>query len=102
MNDNVFLQHKGVILNIHDNTLTYQEQKLELTKNEHRIMQILLENKGSVVSREKLMEGLWQTDNFIDENTLTVNVNRLRKHLEQIGLTEFITTKFGIGYWIKG
>ncbi len=101
VNQAVFLQHRGVMLNIHDNTLRYQEQKIELTKNEHRIMQLLLEHKGQVVSREKLMESLWQTDSFVDENTLTVNVNRLRKHLEQIGLTAFITTKFGAGYLIE-
>ena len=59
-----------------------------------------MENKGKVVSREKLMERLWETDSFVDENTLTVNVNRLRKKLEGIGLTDFIATKFGVGYLV--
>ena len=62
---------------------------------------MLMENKGTVVSREKLMEKLWQTDSFVDENTLTVNVGRLRKKLENAGLKDFIETKFGVGYLIR-
>ena len=73
---------------------------MELTKNEIRIQQVLLENKGKVVSRERLMERLWESDSFVDENTLTVNVNRLRKKLDASGLTDFIVTKFGVGYLI--
>ncbi len=94
------LEHRGAMLNTWDNTLTYQEKKVPLTKNEYRILLSLMENKGKVVSRERLMEQLWESDSFIDENTLTVNVNRLRKKLEAIGLINFITTKFGIGYII--
>ncbi len=94
------LEHRGAMLNTGDNTLTYQEKKVPLTKNEYRILLSLMENKGKVVSRERLMEQLWESDSFIDENTLTVNVNRLRKKLEAIGLINFITTKFGIGYII--
>ena len=60
-----------------------------------------MENKSKIVSREKLMERLWETDSFIDENTLTVNVNRLRKKLDKTGLKDFITTKFGVGYLIE-
>lgn len=78
--------------------LTYQEQKIELTKNEFRILEILMENKEKVVSRETLMTKLWESDNYVDENTLSVNVNRLRKKLEALGLEEFILTKKGIGY----
>ncbi len=92
------LEHRGAILNTGDNTLTYGEERIDLTKNEYRILLALMENKGKVVSREKLMERLWETDSFVDENTLTVNVNRLRKKLDAVGLTEFITTKFGVGY----
>lgn len=95
------LQHKGAMLNLGDNTLTYQGQEIPLTKNEYRILLTLMENKGSVVSREKLMEKLWQTDSFVDENTLTVNVGRLRKKLDGAGLTGFIETKFGVGYIVK-
>lgn len=94
------LEHRGALLNTGDNTLTYQNQQISLTKNEYRILLSLLENKGKVVSREKLMECLWETDHFIDENTLTVNVNRLRKKLDAAGLHEFITTRFGVGYII--
>ncbi len=95
-----FLQHKGAILNMSDSSLSYQEARLELTKNEYRMMQLLFENKEQVVSREKLMDSLWQTDSFVDENTLTVNVNRLRKRLEEIGLSGFVATKFGVGYYL--
>ena len=92
------LEHKGAILNLNETTLTYQEQKIELTKNEFRILEILMENKEKVVSRERLMTKLWESDNYVDENTLSVNVNRLRKKLEALGLEEFILTKKGIGY----
>ena len=92
------LEHKGAILNLNETTLTYQEQKIELTKNEFRILEILMENKDKVVSRETLMTKLWESDNYVDENTLSVNVNRLRKKLEALGLEEFILTKKGIGY----
>ncbi len=92
------LEHKGAILNLNETTLTYQEQKIELTKNEFRILEILMENKEKVVSRETLMTKLWESDNYVDENTLSVNVNRLRKKLEVLGLEEFILTKKGIGY----
>ena len=92
------LEHKGAILNLNETTLTYQEQKIELTKNEFRILEILMENKEKVVSRETLMTKLWESDNYVDENTLSVNVNRLRKKLEALGFEEFILTKKGIGY----
>ena len=94
------LEHRGALLNTGDNTLTYQDQQISLTKNEYRILLTLMENKGRVVSREKLMERLWETDSFVDENTLTVNVNRLRKKLDAAGLSDFIATKFGVGYLI--
>jgi len=93
-------EHRGAILNTGDNTLTYNNSKIELSKNEYRILLALMESQGKVVSREKLMERLWETDSFIDDNTLTVNVNRLRKKLENAGLKDFITTKFGVGYLV--
>ncbi len=95
------LEHKQVFLNTSDCSLRYEEHRLELTKNEHKVLLCLFQNKQKVVSREKLMEILWQTDSFVDDNTLTVNVNRLRKKLDAIGLPGFITTKFGEGYWIQ-
>lgn len=95
------LQHRGAILNLGDGTLTYDGRQIPLSKNEYRIFLTLMENKGNIVSREKLMERLWQTDSFVDENTLSVNVGRLRKKLDGAGLDNFIETKFGLGYIIK-
>ena len=95
------LEHRGALLNTGDNTLTYGDGKIPLSKNEYRILLILMENKGKIVSREKLMKQLWETDSFVDENTLSVNVNRLRKRLDAAGLENFITTKFGLGYIIE-
>ena len=92
------LEHQGAILNTGDGSLSVNGEKISLSKNEYRILLCLMENKGKTVSREKLMERLWQTDQFIDENTLTVNVNRLRKKLDAAGLADFIETKFGVGY----
>ncbi len=94
------IEHRGAILHTGDNTLSYQNEKIPLTKNEYRILLSLMENKGKIVSRERLMEQLWESDSFVDENTLTVNVGRLRKKLDTAGLHEFITTKFGVGYMI--
>ena len=94
------IEHRGAILNLGDNSLTVGDEKIELTKNEYRILLLLMQNKGKVVSREKLMEGLWETDTFVDENTLNVNVGRLRKKLDAAGLANFIGTKFGVGYII--
>lgn len=94
------LEHRGAILNTGDNTLTFQGRQIALSKNEYRILFVLMQNRGKTVSREKLMEALWQTDEFVDENALTVNVGRLRKKLEAAGLSGFIETKFGVGYWI--
>ncbi len=100
-NETNILQHREAFLNLEDNSLSYKNEKLILTKNEYRILYTLMKQKNKVVSREKLMEELWQTDSFVDENTLTVNINRLRKKLNEIGLENFISTKFGIGYIIN-
>ena len=99
--DAAIMQQKGARLDTAANVLRYAGQEIPLSKNEYRILLTLMENKGSVVSREKLMERLWQTDSFVDENTLTVNVGRLRKKLEGSGLADFIETKFGVGYIIR-
>ncbi len=95
------LEHRGAMLNTSDASLTYQGERVELTKNEYRILQALMEQKGKVVSREKLMEKLWEDDSFVDENTLSVNVNRLRKKLAAAGLCDFIATKVGMGYLVE-
>jgi len=92
------LEHRGVILNLGEATLSFGEHKLDLTKNDFKILQILMENPGKAVSRENIMKRLWESDSFIDDNTLTVNMTRLRKKLEEIGLSDFIATKKGIGY----
>ena len=95
------IEHNGCILNMNDQTFTYNGKRMELTKNEYRILQSLLENIGKVVSRDNIMMKLWESDDFIDDNTLTVNVTRLRKKLEQAGLKDYIKTKKGTGYIIE-
>ena len=94
------LEHRGAILNLNDMTLHYEGQSLDLTRNEFRILQTLLEQKGKVVSRNTLMTRLWEIDSYVEENTLTVNINRLRKKLDELGLKEYLTTKVGCGYMI--
>ena len=93
-------EHRGAKLDTGAQALMYGGEKIPLSKNEYRILFLLMEAGGKVVSREKLMEKLWETDSFVDENTLTVNVNRLRKKLDAAGLPGFIATKFGVGYQV--
>lgn len=95
------IEHRGALLNTADGTLIFNGEQISLTQNELRILACLMENKGRTVSRERLMERLWNTDSFVDENTLTVNVNRLRKKLDAAGLEGFIATKFGVGYIVE-
>lgn len=94
-------EHRGAVYNAADSTVTYENNKIELTKNENRILNCLFANKGKIVSRNKLMEELWNDDCFVDENTLSVNVNRLRKKLDEVGLEDFIVTRKGQGYIIE-
>ena len=95
------IERGGAVLNLNDETVTHDGQKVQLTRNEFRILQTLMESRGKVVSREKLMEKLWETDSFVDENTLTVNVNRLRRKLDAAGLPDLIKTKHGVGYLVE-
>lgn len=95
------MEHKGVMLNLSDASVTFQSQKIELTKNDYKILQILMERAGTIVKREEIMQRLWESDEFIDDNTLTVNMTRLRKKLEELGVQDFIKTKKGIGYIIE-
>jgi len=95
------MEHHGAILNTSDATLTYNGEQIDLTRNEYKILKMLMENSGNVVPREALMTMLWETDSYVDDNTLTVNVTRLRRKLEAVGLAEFITTKKGMGYEVK-
>ena len=94
------LQYQGLKLQLNSSTVIYKDQIIELSKNEMRILYTLLQHKESIVSRDQLMESLWQSNEFIDDNTLTVNVNRVRKKLEAAGLKDFIKTKRGQGYMI--
>ena len=87
-------------IQLNSSTVIYKDQIIELSKNEMRILYTLLQHKESIVSRDQLMESLWQSNEFIDDNTLTVNVNRVRKKLEAAGLKDFIKTKRGQGYMI--
>lgn len=95
------LEHRGAVLNLNDASLNYRGQSVELSRNEFRILQTLLEQKGKVVSRDRLMTRLWQEDCYVEENTLTVNVTRLRKKLEALGLTDFIRTRVRAGYIVE-
>lgn len=95
------LEAHQAMLNISEAVLIYKQSRIDLTKNEYRILLTLMENKGKVVSRETLMQKLWETDSFVDENTLTVNITRLRRKLEKYGLYDFILTKVGMGYIIE-
>lgn len=95
------IEHKGVILNLNNTTLIYKDKKVDLTKNDFKILQILFENIGKVVSRDEIIKRLWESDNFIDDNTLTVNLTRIRKKLCEIDLNDFIITKKGIGYMVE-
>lgn len=94
------LEHRGAFLNVENNTLSYKEKTIDLTKNENKILSLLMENKGKIVSRERLMDVLWESDCYVNDSTLSVNVNRLRKKLESYDLSDFIHTKFGVGYYI--
>lgn len=95
------MEYHGAVLHLNDAVIGYRDRELELTKNEFRILQMLLENRGKIVSRDDLITRLWESDEFIDDNTLTVNIARLRKKLEQLGLDDMIRTKKGIGYMVE-
>ena len=99
--DQSLLEYMGVILNLKAMDLVYQGEVVSLTKNEFQILQVLFEHDGNIVSREDLMKELWNSDFFIDDNTLSVNVARLRKKLEAVGLKDFIETKKGVGYGLR-
>ncbi len=94
------IEHQGAILNLLDATMSYQGKRAEFLKNEFQILALLMENAGGIVSRDTIMMQLWDGNNFIDDNTLTVNITRIRKKLKEIGLEDFVKTKKGIGYII--
>lgn len=98
MNPKSILTYKDFEINLANATIKYMGKEIELTKNEVKIMSYLIENKGSIVSRERLMEYLWNSDYFVDDSTLSVNVTRLRKKLDNIGIKNAIETRRGLGY----
>lgn len=95
------LEAGGVVLNLNTTELIFKEERIDLTKNEFKILQLLMKRKDQVVSREQIMQRLWDSDSFVDDNTLTVNVNRLRKKLEDAGIKDFVLTKKGLGYMVR-
>lgn len=90
--------YKDLVLNLSNGTISYKDNTLNLTKNEIKILSYLIKNKGKIISRENLMEYLWNDDFFVDDNTLSVNITRLRKKIESIGLKNPIETRRGLGY----
>ena len=94
------MEHKGAVLNLNDATLHYKDCKVELTKNEYRILHTLMSRAGEIVSRDEIMRELWEDDSFVDDNTLTVNITRIRRKLEGLGVENFIITKKGLGYMV--
>ena len=99
--ENLQLSHRQLVLHLSNSTVQYQEQTAELSRNESIILQTMMRNLGRIVSREELMQSLWNDDQFVDDNTLTVNVNRLRRRIAALGLEEFISTRKGLGYIIE-
>lgn len=99
--ENEYLECDNVILKIDNMSVSYMGREMELSKNEFRILEVLMKNKQNVVSREEIMNKLWQSDLYIDDNTLTVNVSRLKSTLEKLGRSDFIKTKRGVGYYVK-
>ncbi|MGI5873024.1 MAG: response regulator transcription factor [Bacillota bacterium] len=95
------IEHDGIMLNLNNGDVFYGDKKAELTKNEFKILNILMQNKGSVVSREKIMRNLWEDESFVDDNTLTVNITRIRKKLAELGKENYIATMKGEGYIIR-
>ena len=96
------LECGGAVLNLSDASLTVGQARVELTRNEFRILRLLLEHRGEIVSREAIMTCLWASDSFVDDNTLAVNINRLRRKLAAAGLGDFIRTRKGAGYQVEG
>ena len=97
----IYLSHRQVHLKTSELKVQHQDQEVELTKNEMKILEVLFLQKGAFVSREAIMMKLWENDSFIDDNTLAVNINRLRKKLAEINVTSFIVTKKGYGYGLQ-
>jgi len=92
------ISHRGLTLDISRSTACFGGSEVELSKNEMRILRLLMCNKDRIISRDEIMNDLWQSEEFVDDNTLTVNINRLRKKLDGIGVSDYLITKRGQGY----
>ncbi|RAP73392.1 response regulator transcription factor [Paenibacillus montanisoli] len=99
--DSLRFVHRGLKLNVTNSTMEYKGQNAELSRNEFILLQLMMRHIGKIVSREDLMQALWNEDQFIDDNTLTVNVNRLRRKVADLGLEGFIATRKGMGYLVE-
>ena len=97
-NNSETLVHNGLTLNIDNSSMQINDEVIDLSKNEYRLLYILMKNHGKILSREKLLRALWDDERFVDDNTLTVNINRLRRKIEQAGMDNYIETKVGQGY----
>lgn len=93
--------HRGLKLNLTSSTIEYKGHTIELSRNEFILLQLMMRNIGKIISRDDLMQALWNEEQFVDDNTLTVNVNRLRKKIATLGLEDFIVTRKGMGYLIE-
>lgn len=100
INSTMLLEHNGVKLDVAQSQLQFEGNSIELTKNECRILNLLMQNKNQIITRDEIINDLWQTDEFVDDNTLTVNINRLRKKLSSVGVVDFLLTKRGLGYMV--
>lgn len=96
----ITIEHRGLILNLSNASMTYNDEDVALTKNEFNILRLLVMNKGKVIPRDAIIEELWQNEQFVDENTLNVNIVRLRKKLSNLGLEDYLVTKRGMGYMV--
>lgn len=97
-NNSETLVHNGLTLNIDNSSMQINDEVIDLSKNEYRLLYILMKNHGKILSREKLLRALWDDERFVDDNTLTVNINRMRRKIEQAGMDNYIETKVGQGY----
>jgi DNA-binding response OmpR family regulator len=99
-NNSETISHNGLVLNVDNGSVDVNGEVIDLSKNEYRLLYILMKNHGKILSREKLLRALWDDERFVDDNTLTVNINRLRRKIEQAGVEGYIETKVGQGYII--
>lgn len=98
--DSEVLSHNGITLNVDNGRMEIKGEMIDLSKNEYRLLYLLMKKHGKILTREKLLRALWDDERFVDDNTLTVNINRLRKKIEQAGIAGYIETKVGVGYMV--